>query len=127
MYFSAAASSENDHGSMNLASNTAPLASHPAIERRRHPAEPWMPDMRLHVRNDLPGIGLVPAPVEVLGDGPKLDNEVAREVLRLDLTALLAPKAQQGALVLAHNDPGVGAADKVSSVSAGVLTRSAVS
>src|SRR5215831_21390060 len=27
MYFSAAASSENDHGSMNLASNTAPLPS----------------------------------------------------------------------------------------------------
>ena len=27
MYFSAAASSENDHGSMNLASKTAPLAS----------------------------------------------------------------------------------------------------
>src|SRR5579862_6185621 len=27
MYFSAAASSENDHGSMNLASNTAPVGS----------------------------------------------------------------------------------------------------
>jgi hypothetical protein len=27
MYFSAAAFSENDHGSMNLASKTAPLAS----------------------------------------------------------------------------------------------------
>jgi len=27
MYFSAAASSENDHGSMNFASNTAPVAS----------------------------------------------------------------------------------------------------
>ena len=71
--------------------------------------------MRLHVRNDLTGIGLVPASIQLLGHGPKLDNEVARQVLRLDLTAFLAPKPQQGSLVVAHNDPGVGAADETAS------------
>ena len=50
-----------------------------------------MSDMLLHVRDDLTGIGLVPAPVEVLRDGPELDDEVAGEVLRLGLAALLAP------------------------------------
>ena len=39
MCFSAAASSENDHGSMNLASNTAPGAFDHAVQRRGHPAD----------------------------------------------------------------------------------------
>ena len=76
-----------------------------------------MPDMRLHVRDDLPGIGLVPAPVELLGNGPKLDDEVAGEVLRLDLAAFFPPKPQQGGLVVAHDDPGVRAADEGTAVS----------
>ena len=46
--FSAAASSENDHGSMNLASNTAPVASIPpsrvaAIHERRVLSRRWTP------------------------------------------------------------------------------------
>ena len=43
--FSAAASSENDQGSMNLASKTAPLAS--ARPSSGHPAQPKVPDMGL--------------------------------------------------------------------------------
>ena len=39
MYFSAATSSVNDHGSMNLASNTAPVAVDHAVERCRHPPD----------------------------------------------------------------------------------------
>ena len=68
MYFSAAASSENDQGSMNLASNTAPLPSTrpsrvAAIQRSAGcRTRRWMSVI------DLPGIGLVPAPIEVLGD-----------------------------------------------------------
>ena len=50
-----------------------------------------MPDMRLHVRDDLPGIGLVPASVQLLGDGSKLNNKVARKVLWLGLAAFFAP------------------------------------
>ena len=57
---------------------------------------------------------LVPTPIEVLSDRPKLGNEVPRQVLGLDLTPLLPPQPHQGGLVAAHDDPGVGAADKVS-------------
>jgi hypothetical protein len=34
-----------------------------------------------------------------------------REVLRLDLVALLLPQADQGLFILAHDDAGVGTAD----------------
>ena len=50
-----------------------------------------MEDPLLDVGDDLPGIGLVPAPIEVLGGQAQLDDEVAREVLRLDLAALFPP------------------------------------
>jgi hypothetical protein len=41
-----------------------------------------------------------------------LDNQLAREVRRLDFTALFAPKAEESGFVAPHNDPGVGAAYK---------------
>ena len=63
----------------------------PAIEGRRHPAECRMADPPLDVGDDLTGIGLVPAPIEVLGDKAKLDDEVAGEVLRLGFAPLLPP------------------------------------
>ena len=47
---------------------------------------------------------------------PKLDNEVARQVLRLDLAPLFPPKAEQGGLIVAHDDPGVRAADKIAAI-----------
>ncbi len=71
-----------------------------------------MPDMPLHVGDDLPGIGLIPAPIELLGHHPELDDEVAGEVLWLDLAALFSPEPQQGEFIVAHNDPGVRAADE---------------
>ena len=40
----------------------------------------------------LPGIALVPEPVEVLGHEPQLDDQVAGEVLRLGLAPLLSPE-----------------------------------
>ena len=48
-YFSTAASSENDQGSMNLASKTAPVALDPAIERRSHPVQGRVADMSLNI------------------------------------------------------------------------------
>jgi hypothetical protein len=50
-----------------------------------------MSQVLLHVGDDLPGIGLVPAPVQLLGHHPELDDEVAREVLRFGLAAFLPP------------------------------------
>ena len=49
MYFSAAASSENDHGSMNLASNTASGPLHNAVEGCRHPRNGRVLDAALDV------------------------------------------------------------------------------
>ena len=60
----------------------------------------------------------VPAPIEVLGDDAELDDEVAGEVLRLDLAALLPPQPEQGGFVVAHDDPGVRAADECAALRA---------
>ena len=54
--------------------------------------------------------------VEGLGHDAELDDEVAGQVLGLDLAALFPPQPQQGGLVVAHDDPGVRAADEVAAV-----------
>ena len=90
-----------------------PACFDPPVKRCRHPAQAGVPDVLLHVGDDLPGIGLVPAPIKVFGDGPELDDEVAGQVLRLDLAALFLPQPDQGGFVVAHDDPGVRAADEV--------------
>src|SRR5215204_5444233 len=66
----------------------------------------------LHVGDRLPGLALEPAPVEVLGHRPELDDEVAGEVLGLRLPALLLPEPQQGCFVVAHDNPSVRASNK---------------
>jgi hypothetical protein len=68
--------------------------------------------MTLDVDDRLASVALEPAPVEVLGDRPELDEEVVGEIFRLDLTALLAPEAEKGSLVISHNDAGVRAASE---------------
>ena len=70
-------------------------------------------DPGLHRRDRPPGVALVPGPVEVLGGEAELDDEVAGEVLRADLAPLFLPQADQGLLVLAHDDAGIGAADEM--------------
>src|SRR5690242_5510748 len=71
MCFSAAASSENDQGSMNLASNTAPVPSTipsrvAAIHRMTNPA--------LDVLDGLAGSPLEPMPIDRLGSCPQLND-----------------------------------------------------
>jgi hypothetical protein len=66
-----------------------------------------MKESLLNVRSDLAGISLVPTPIEVLGRAPKLDDEVAGQIRRLDLAPLLPSESKKGVLVLAHNDVGV--------------------
>ena len=65
-----------------------------------------MPDLALNVCNDLACVGLIPASVKVLGYDPELDDEVAGEILRLDLAALFPPQPKQRILVVPHDDPG---------------------
>src|SRR5262249_47192456 len=71
-----------------------------------------MPNPALNVFDFLARVALEPLPIEILGHAPKLDDEIAREVLGLGLAALLTPQADQGSFVTTHDDPGVGAADK---------------
>jgi len=56
--------------------------------------------------------GLIPAPIEVLRYDPELDDEVAGEVLGFDLAALLAPEAEEGCFVTAHDGPRLRATDE---------------
>jgi hypothetical protein len=53
-------------------------ALNPAVECSRHPAQGRMADPFLNVGDHLPGVGLVPAPVQLLGRQTKLDNQIAR-------------------------------------------------
>jgi hypothetical protein len=70
----------------------------------------------LHVGDNLPGLGLVPAPVQILCRQPELDRQIPGQILRLDLTAFLPPKPQQRNLIITHDDPGVGATDDAAAV-----------
>jgi hypothetical protein len=46
-------------------------------------------------------------PFEGLGHYPELDDNVARLVFGFNVRALFPPKAKQGRLVIAHDDPGI--------------------
>jgi len=76
-----------------------------------------MPDLPLDIGEDLTSIGLVPASVKVLGGEAKLNDEIARQVLRLNFTALFPPEPEEGCFIIAYDYPGVGAADEVSPIS----------
>jgi hypothetical protein len=72
-----------------------------------------MKQLPLHLGDDLPGVLLIPVPVKLLGHGAELNQEVTGQVLGLNLAPLFLPKAEQGRLVLTHDDPGVRAADEL--------------
>ena len=62
------------------------------------------------------GVALIPAPVELLGDGSELDDQIVGEILRLDLAALLPPQPHQRGLIIAHDDPSIRATDKSAAI-----------
>src|SRR5215831_3504949 len=75
-----------------------------------------MLDPALHVA-DLPAsVALVPGAVELLGSPPELHDEIAGEVLRVRLAPFFSPQTDQGRLITAHDDAGVGAADETSAI-----------
>jgi len=57
-----------------------------------------------------------PVPVQVLGRQAELNDEIAGEILGLDLAALFPPKPEEGGFVVAHDDPGIGAANVIAAV-----------
>jgi hypothetical protein len=71
----------------------------------------------LNVPDRVSGISLVPKLVKVLGRHPELNDEVARQVAGLGFAALLSPKAEQRIFIIAHYDPGIRTADKISAIS----------
>ena len=75
-----------------------------------------MPHSLLNVGDHLPGIGLIPAPVQLFRNDPKLDHQIGGQVLRFDFATLFLPEPNEGGFVAAHDDPGVGAADKRSAI-----------
>ena len=112
MYFSAAPSSVERPRQHELGLEHRPGGLNYAVEGGGHPAHDRMLHMALDIAEDLAGVAFEPVPVEGLGDHPELDDEVAGEVLGLDLAALFPPQAEQRALVVTHDEPGVGAADE---------------
>jgi hypothetical protein len=69
--------------------------------------------MTLHVCDDLPGIRLVPAPIEIFGGEPELNDQIPGKLFKFDIASLFTPQAEQGRIIIAHDDPGVRAADEV--------------
>jgi hypothetical protein len=63
-----------------------------AVQRRRHPFDDRMLDPPLHGLDGLPGVALIPAPVEVLGNAAELDDQDVGKIFRLGLSSLLAPE-----------------------------------
>ena len=51
-----------------------------------------------------------------LGHDAELNDEVGGEVLGLELAALFLPEAEQGSLIVAHDDPRVRAANETASI-----------
>jgi hypothetical protein len=70
----------------------------------------------LNAFDRLPGVALVPMPVEGFSHEPELDDEVAGQVLRLGLPPFLAPEADQGGFIVAHDDASVGSAHETSAI-----------
>ena len=79
----------------------------PAIQCGHHPAQDRVPDSPLNIDQDLPAIGLIPAPIEVLGHDPQLDDKIAGQIRWFGLTTFFAPQPQQRLFFLTHDDPGV--------------------
>jgi hypothetical protein len=61
------------------------------VEGCAHPPDHWVVHPFLNMLHRAPGIPFEPSAIEGLGHNPKLDDEVAQQILRFDLTALLAP------------------------------------
>ena len=74
MYFCAAASSENDHGSMNLDFEHGPCNFHHAVQRGSQKLDDRVLHSLLDRGDDLAGIALIPVPVQGFSHDPELDG-----------------------------------------------------
>jgi hypothetical protein len=75
-----------------------------------------MADARLSVPNGLTCVALVPTAVELLRDGTELNDEIARKILRLELTAFFAPETDQICFIITHDDTGIRSANETPAI-----------
>src|SRR5215203_5718883 len=80
------------------------VVRHDSIQRRAHSI---LGGEALHRADAVPSLALEPAPVQLPGRADELDEEVAREVLRLDLSPLLPPEPKHRVLRLTEDSPCV--------------------
>jgi hypothetical protein len=88
-----------EHGS-GLADSAVECRAHPFVDRVANPP--------LHVLDSIPGVALVPSPVQVLSNGAELDDEVLAQVFRFGLTPLLTPKPDLQSLFYPQVEAGHG-------------------
>ena len=87
-----------------------------AVEGGAHPLDLRVAQEALDLIQPPAGLLLEPAPVQVLRGMPELDQQVAGEVLGLDLAPFLPPEPNDGSLVGAHDDPRIRAADECATI-----------
>src|ERR1700720_1676223 len=116
MCFSAAPSSDNDHGSMNLASNTAPPpATMPSRVAPIHRSTGCRSRCWTH-STVCPVLRSYQCRLSASVTTPSWTMRLPERVLRPRFAPFLAPELDEGAFIVAQDDPGVGAADEASPV-----------
>jgi hypothetical protein len=64
----------------------------PSVERSAHPSMDWVTNSALDFGHLQAAAFLVPLPVQVFGHRAELNEEIARQVFRLDFAALFLPQ-----------------------------------
>ena len=75
-----------------------------------------MPHVALHVAHPPAGIALVPGAIELLSRYSRAARSGCRRGPQGSLAPFLPPKLDEGRFIAAHDNPGVGAADKEASI-----------
>ena len=94
-------------GEHELGLEDRPGALDHAVQCGRQKPDYGVVDPLLDGCDDLACVALIPVPIERFCRYPELDDEVAREIFRLGFTPFFAPEAQEGGLVIAHDDPSI--------------------
>ena len=114
--FSAAPSSENDQGSMNLASNTAPLLSTRPSRVAAIQRSAGCKILALDIGDDLTVLASYQRRLSSSVATPSWTMRLPDRSSGSTSPRFLPPEPQQGGLVIAQDDPGIRAADKVSAL-----------
>jgi hypothetical protein len=87
-----------------------------AIQGCGHPWNQAMEDPALDAGDDVIGIALIPAAIEVFGGEAKLDDQLAGQVSGFDIASFLSPQSLEGLFVLTHDHAGIRTPDEQSAI-----------